>query len=48
MTRISCLLATVAILLACGGGEPDEDVETSTPVPVVVEAARVGVIRAVI
>ena len=49
MTRISYLLVSVTILaFACGGGESEEDIETSTPVPVVVEAARVGSIRALV
>jgi RND family efflux transporter MFP subunit len=43
------LAAAVAILaVACGGGDSEEDVETSTPVPVVVDAARVGAIRALV
>lgn len=50
MTRISVsLLAAVTTLaVACGGGESGQDVETTTPVPVVVETARLGVIRAIV
>jgi RND family efflux transporter MFP subunit len=43
------LLVSLAILAsACGGGDSQEDVETSTPVPVVIAEARLGAIRALV
>ena len=50
MTRmwLSLLAAVTTLAVACGGSELEEDVQTSTPVPVTVEAARLGVIRALV